>query len=102
MSSSFFELSEFKSRQQNVRSEMARQGIDVLLVTSPININYLIGSAAKSYQTFQCLVFPLGEGERMSMFLRLSDVAGAREHSCGGDGRGCGWRKLTEPVEARV
>lgn len=102
MSRSFFELSEFKSRHQRVRSEMARRGIDVLLVTSPININYLIGSAAKSYQTFQCLVFPLNEAEPVAMFLRLSDVAEIRDISLADDVQGFGGRKLEEPVQAFV
>lgn len=98
MSKTFFALSEFESRWKRVRSEMARSGIDVLIVVSPININYLVGAAAKSYQAFQCLLFPLEPGP-LTMLLRLSDVAEVIDHSLVEDVRGWGGRKLEDPIE---
>jgi Xaa-Pro aminopeptidase len=41
-----FEASEYAARLAGVRAEMARRGIDVLYVTSPSNLNYLLGHRA--------------------------------------------------------
>ncbi len=38
-----FTIEEYRSREQRVRAEMDRRGIDVLYVMSPANINYLTG-----------------------------------------------------------
>ena len=38
-----FEISEYRDRARRVREEMARRDIDVLLVTSAPNTNYLTG-----------------------------------------------------------
>ena len=38
-----FEISEFEDRQQRTRAAMEKIGIDLLIVTHPVNINYLIG-----------------------------------------------------------
>ena len=42
MSKYDFELLEFQTRQRRVREAMEKAGIDLLLVTAPVNINYLI------------------------------------------------------------
>jgi len=54
-----FAPEEYAERQARTRAAMAEAGIDVLLVIDPKNLNWLIGFRAKSYQEFQCLVFPL-------------------------------------------
>ena len=39
----FFEQSEFEDRLRKVKESMYRQGMEVLLVTDPANMNYLTG-----------------------------------------------------------
>jgi Xaa-Pro aminopeptidase len=68
---------------------MAEQKLDLLLVISPININYLIGAAAKAYQVFQCLLFPR-DGGPLTLLLRLSDVAEVTDLSLADEVRGWG------------
>ncbi len=41
-----FEAGEYATRLATTRAEMARRGIDVLYVTSPSNLNYLLGHRA--------------------------------------------------------
>jgi len=98
MSKHFFELDEFESRQNRVREAMAARGIDLLLVLSPIDINYLIGAAAKAYQVFQCLFFP-AQGGPLVLLLRLSDVPEVSEHSLATEVRGWGGRRAEDPVQ---
>ena len=62
MSKYDFELLEFQARQRRVREAMEKAGIDLLLVTAPVNINYLIGSRPKGYQALQVLFFTLEPG----------------------------------------
>ena len=47
MSNLDFEISEFEDRQQRTRAAMEKIGIDLLIVTNPVNINYLAGSRIK-------------------------------------------------------
>ena len=100
MSRSFFSASEFATRQRRVREEMARRGIEILVVTSPININYLVGANAKAYQVFQALLFPLDASAGTTILLRLSDVAEVKDDSLVDDVRGWGGRKFEDPVDA--
>jgi Xaa-Pro dipeptidase len=74
MSKDDFTREEFNDRQSRVRTAMAQRGLDLLIVISPVNINYLIGARAKSFQKFQCLLFPLEDGP-LTFFTRLSEVA---------------------------
>ncbi len=74
MSKYDFELSEFKGRQSRVRAAIEAAGIDLLLVTSPVNINYLIGCRAKGYQELQVLFFTLEDGP-LTVMTRLGDEA---------------------------
>lgn len=98
MSKSFFEPAEFQARQNRVRAAMTQQGIDLLLVINPVNINYLVGSATKAYQVFQCLFFPLEPGPP-TLLLRLPDVAEALDESLVQDVRGWDGRYWEDPVE---
>jgi Xaa-Pro dipeptidase len=97
VSKTFFEKSEFETRQARTRQAMAAEGIDLLLVIAPANINYLVGVATKAYQVFQCLLFPL-HGEP-TLLIRLPDVAEARDHGLVDDVRGWGGRRFEDPVE---
>ncbi|MCC7047410.1 MAG: aminopeptidase P family protein [Alphaproteobacteria bacterium] len=56
MAKSDFPREEFLERQQRVRRAIADAGLDWLLVFHPVSIHWLIGSDAKSYQAFQCLL----------------------------------------------
>lgn len=51
-----FELSEYQHRIRNVKEKMVDQGIDVLLVTDPANMNYLTGYDSWSYYVHQLVV----------------------------------------------
>lgn len=98
MSKEYFERSEFESRQTKVRKTMAAQNLDLLLVISPVNINYLIGAAAKAYQVFQCLLFPR-DGGPLTLLLRLSDVAEVTDLSLADEVRGWGGVRSENPID---
>lgn len=57
-----FPAEELETRLAAARSELARRGIDVYLVTGPENIFYLTGQQTPGYYTFQALLLP-AEGE---------------------------------------
>ena len=97
VSKTFFEQSEFETRQKRTRQAMEAEGIDLLIVTSPININYLVGIATKAYQTFQCLLFPLS-GEP-TFLIRLSDAPEAIDHGLVADVRGWGGVRFEDPID---
>ncbi|MGH8291724.1 MAG: M24 family metallopeptidase [Steroidobacteraceae bacterium] len=99
MSELFFSRAEFDERQNRVRRVMQKRGIELLLVISPINIHYLVGSATKAYQAFQCLFFPLEEPRPNLLLLRLSDVAEALDVSLVQDVRGWNGRCYEDPLE---
>ncbi|GAA5234254.1 aminopeptidase P family protein [Verticiella sediminum] len=98
MSKHYFTLAEFRQRQAAVRAEMARQGLDVLVVINPVNINYLIGAAPKSYQVFECVFFPL-EDRPIIYTLRLGDVAEVTDYSLADTVRGWGGVKYEDPID---
>ena len=98
MSKFEFEMKEFEDRQTRVRAAMEKEGIDLLLVTAPANIHYLIGSRAKSFQEFQCLFFTLEPGP-LSIIVRLAEVAEYTDHSLAEDIRGWGGREPEDPID---
>ncbi len=98
MSKFEFELEEFEKRQARVRTEMEKEGIDLLLVTSPANIHYLIGSRCKSFQEFQCLFFTLEPGP-LTIIMRLAEVAEYTDHSLAEDMLGWGGREPEDPID---
>ena len=93
-----FTLDEFHRRHARVRTAMEAAGVDLLLVFHPVNIQYLIGSQAKSYQEFQVLLFPL-EDAPMTILMRLADVAEIADLSLAEDVRGWGGREPEDPLE---
>lgn len=58
-----FSVSEFGKRLHSVKESMSRQGIDVLLITDPANMNYLTGFDAWSFYVHQLLVVMVDEKE---------------------------------------
>src|SRR6186997_1807521 len=67
-----FSLEEFSDRHERVREEMVHRDIDTLVVFNPGNLNYLVGFRGKSYQDFQCLLFPRDE-KPLTFIVRYSD-----------------------------
>lgn len=55
-----FPDSEYAHRLERTRSSMAKAGLDVLLVTDPANMNYLIGYDAWSFYVPQAVILPAG------------------------------------------
>ena len=53
-----FDLQEFESRRENVRRQMALQGIDTLILHSAPNILYLSGHHTLNIWDYQCFVIP--------------------------------------------
>lgn len=72
-----FDPSEYRIRLQTVKSRMARQGIDVLVVTDPANMNYLTGYDGWSFYVPQAVVVALTLEEPLWIG-RLQDGNGAR------------------------
>jgi Xaa-Pro dipeptidase len=68
-----FSLAEFSDRHRRVREQMEQNGLDTLVIFHPGNLNYLVGFRGKSYQDFQCLLFPREEGP-LTFIVRHSDV----------------------------
>ena len=104
MSKYDFELTEFQQRQAKVRKAMEQQGIELLLVIHPVNLNYLIGWRGKAYQEFQVLFFPIEPGP-LVFLTRISEVPEAQDLTLadevyGWASWGYGSRKPEEPVDA--
>ncbi len=53
-----FDLQEFESRRENVRRQMALQGIDTLILHSAPNILYMSGHHTLNIWDYQCFVIP--------------------------------------------
>ncbi|MFB4214238.1 M24 family metallopeptidase [Shouchella sp. JSM 1781072] len=56
-----FTLEEFQARIANTKKKMAQQGVDVLLITDPANMNYLSGFNGWSFYVHQMLVILIDE-----------------------------------------
>jgi len=95
MSKYDFELNEFKARQKRVRAAMGAEGIDLLLVISPVNINYLIGVGSKMFQELHVLFFTLEEGP-LTFLARATEVNEAVMFGLAEDVRG--WGREPEDV----
>lgn len=105
MSKEFFAQSEFDNRHTKVRKAMEAAEVDLLLVVAPQNINYLIGTPAKGYQTFAMLFFPLEPGP-LTVISRLPEKPMLEAESLADDVRGFGepaeedWMVVVEQVMA--
>lgn len=74
---SAFAPAEFQRRTVLIKQQMARAGIDVLLVCDPSNMNYLTGYDAPSYYIPQMAVLALSEAQPLWIGRKM-DVACAR------------------------
>jgi ectoine hydrolase len=93
-----FEPEEYAERQARTREAMAAAGIDVLLVIDPKNLNWLIGFRAKSYQEFQCLVFPLAD-EPLTIVCRKAEVAELTDLTLADEVRGWSGQEPEDPID---
>jgi len=73
----YFERSEFQSRVRNVKEAMYHQGLEVLLVSDPANMNYLTGYDGWSFYVHQGVIVALDQDEPI-WFGRQQDGNGAR------------------------
>lgn len=97
MSKDDFPAEEFAEPQRRVRAKMDAAGIDLLLVFLLTNIQYLIGSRAKSYQQLQVLFYPPEEAP-LTIFMRLAEVPELSDLGLADDVR----RSNPEPVRGAV
>ncbi|WP_258871361.1 aminopeptidase P family N-terminal domain-containing protein, partial [Halobacillus trueperi] len=72
-----FDILEYHQRLQKTKKRMADQGIDVLLITDPANMNYLSGYDAWSFYVHQMLVIIIDEPQPLWIG-RYQDANGAR------------------------
>lgn len=72
-----FTLNEYKARLAGTRKRMYREGIEVLLVTDPANINYLSGYDGWSFYVHQGLLVFMDREEPV-WFGRMQDSNGAK------------------------
>lgn len=98
MSKKEFSEEEFQQRHAKLRTAMAKARIDLLLVTSPISIHWLLGSRTKSYQEFQCLFFPQEE-QPLAIITRMAEVTEYRDTSLVDEVFGWGGREPQKPIE---
>ncbi len=99
MSKDFFSKEEFQERWKKVRSSMKKFNIDLLMVISPTNINYLIGTPAKGYQEFEVLFFSI-DSDPSVMFTRRSEVEMMHDYSLADEVYGWGGQESEDPIEA--
>lgn len=72
-----FEIAEYQRRLRAVREDMARRGLDLLVVTDVANQHYLTGYDGWSFYTPQVVLVPLVEEEPVWAG-RAMDAAGGR------------------------
>ncbi|MGO4889249.1 M24 family metallopeptidase [Anaerobacillus sp. MEB173] len=73
-----FKKEEYQDRVKNVKMSMEEQGIDVLLITDPANMNYISGYDALSYYVPQGVIVALDLEEPVCI-VRLQDLFCATE-----------------------
>ncbi|MBH5392164.1 M24 family metallopeptidase [Bradyrhizobium diversitatis] len=59
----YFERTEFDSRLATTKHEMAKRGLDILLLSEPPNVNYLTGYDSYTFYTPQMLIVALNRSE---------------------------------------
>ena len=69
-----FPMYEFMTRIANVRREMERRELDVMMITSPQNIFYLTGFETTGYASFQTLIVPIDQ--EPFMIIRMLENTG--------------------------
>jgi len=99
MSKRDFPADEFAERQARARAAVGAAGLDWLLVVHPMSLHWLIGTEAKSYQAFQCLLLSATR-QPLVMFTRLSERCEIVEDSLADEVVGWGGPEPEDPVEA--
>ena len=99
MSRHDFPAEEFAARQARAREAVGAAGLDWLLVIHPMSLHWLIGTEAKSYQAFQCLLLS-AKPDLLVMFTRLSDRCELVEDSLADEVIGWGGPEPADPLEA--
>ncbi|GAB4168409.1 MAG: Xaa-Pro peptidase family protein [Thalassobaculales bacterium] len=74
MSKHDFSAAEFADRLARSRAAVGAAGLDWLIVFHPVNILWLTGSEAKSYQAFQCLALSAAPGP-LTVLTRAAEKA---------------------------
>lgn len=72
-----FEKQEYQDRIARTKRSMEEQGIEILVVSQPANMNYLTGYDGWSFYVHQCVVVSLSQDEPIWIG-RGMDAAGAR------------------------
>ena len=99
MSKDFFSKEEFQDRWKKVRNSMKKFEIELLMVISPTNINYLIGTPAKGYQEFEVLLFSINSDPSV-MFTRRSELEMMKDYSLADEVFGWGGQESEDPIDA--
>lgn len=93
-----FSTEEFMGRVQRVQAEMARRGIDVLLLHAPENIYYLTGHQTSGYFAYQVLLVPPRGDPRL--LLRYLERGNVEEYAWLGDYET--WREGEDVVQKTI
>jgi Xaa-Pro dipeptidase len=99
MSKHDFPAEEFAERQARAREAVGAAGLDWLLIIHPMSLHWLIGTEAKSYQAFQCLLLSAQPGP-LTMFTRLSERCEFVEDSLADEVVSWGGGEPEDPIEA--
>ncbi len=100
----YFDKEEYQERLKKTKESMYKQGIEVLLVTDPANMNYLAGYDGWSFYVHQGLLLDISAEEPM-WFGRQQDSNGARLTTWLKDENICGYAddyvqsKLKHPMD---
>jgi Xaa-Pro dipeptidase len=93
-----FPADEFLARQGRVRRAIADSGLDWLLVFHPVSMHWLIGTEAKSYQAFQCLLVS-AEATPLVMITRAAERQEFLDDSLIEDVRTWGGAEPEDPID---
>src|ERR1043166_6026973 len=77
MKHSYFDTAEFAARRTQVKSAMAKAGLDLLICADPANMDYLTGFKGWSFYVPQCVLLH-AEDEHPTWIGRGQDGAAAR------------------------
>ena len=73
----YFDINEYKDRIEKTKKRMETEGIDVLFISQPANMNYLTGYDGWSFYVHQGVIVSLGKEEPIWVG-RAQDVNGAK------------------------
>ena len=72
-----FTIQEYSTRIQNVKNKMTEEGLDILIISDPSNMNYLTGYDGWSFYVPQGVIVAIDKDEPI-WFGRKQDSNGAR------------------------